>query len=196
MAAPYKYNHLRQGRAMTTPLSFIELTRHLSPRRGYAPAPRFHAHVWPLILRHADSIKETFLFFNSRWCGNKNAFYAGKEVSPNIVSINSLEWLSPNQFKEIDRRIHAEGHLNVLFTIELTSSLLGQLLDLWNTHGKIVWGTADDLGLKSEELEELAKLISNSKESGIVAGFGHEAEPLYLFASQEMLKLLLHEASI
>ncbi len=181
---------------MTTQLSFIELTRDLSPQRGYALAPRFHAHIWPLLLRHADSIKETFLFFNSRWSGNKNAFDVGEKVSPNIASVNSLGWLSPNQFRDIDRRIHAEGYLNVLFSIEWKSSLLSQLLDLWITHGKIVWGTADDLGLKRYEVNELAKLISNLNESEIVAGFGHEAEPLYLFASPETLKSLLSEVDI
>lgn len=182
---------------MTTELSFIELTRDLSPpRRGYAPAPRFHAHVWPLLLRHADSIKETFLFFNSRWCGNKNAFDAGEKVSPNIASVNSLEWLSSNQFKDIARRINVKGYLNVLFSIERESSLLMQLLDLWITHGKIVWGAADDLALKRYEVKELAELIANLNESEIVAGFGHEAEPLYLFASQETLKSLLGEVDV
>ena len=177
---------------MTTQLSFIELTRHISPQRGYATVPLFHAHIWPLLLRHADSIRETFLFFNSRWWGSKKSFEGGETISTNIVSVGSLEELSPNGFREIERRIES-GCFNVLFRIERTSRLLPQLFDLWITHGKVVWGRSDDIGLKKDEAKELAKLLASVTETDVIAGFGHEAEPCYLFGARETLEAMLRE---
>ncbi len=174
-------------------ISFIELTRHISPRRGYATVPLFHRHIWPLLLRHADSINETFLFFNSRWAGSKKSFAGGESVSTNIVTIGSLEELSPNGFKEIERRIES-GCFNVLFRIERTSRLLPQLFDLWITHGKVVWGASDDIGLKKDETEELARLLVSLSEADVIAGFGHEGEPCYLFGARETLEVLLRES--
>ena len=173
-------------------ITFIELTRHISPRRGYATVPQFRAHIWPLLLRHADSIKETFLFFNSRWSGSKRSFEGGETISTNIVSVGSLEGLSPNGFKEIERRIEA-GCFNVLFRIEPTSRMLPQLFDLWITHGKVVWGRSDDIGLKKDEAEELAKLLTSLSDADVIAAFDHEAEPCYLFGARETLEALLCE---
>jgi len=178
---------------MTTQLSFIELTRHISPQRGYATVPLFHAHIWPLLLRHADSIREAFLFFNSRWWGSKKSFAGGETISTNIVSVGSLEELSPNGFREIERRI-GMGYFNVLFRIERTSRLLPQLFDLWITHGKVVWGRSDDIGLKKDEAEELAQLVASLSEADVIAAFGHEAEPCYLFGVRKTLEVLLRES--
>lgn len=53
----------------------------------------------------------------------------------------------------------------------------------------------DDLGLKRDETLELAQFIESINDSKIIAGFGHETEPLYVFGSSNTLQNLFYQAN-
>ncbi|MCP9493356.1 MAG: hypothetical protein MSG64_02760 [Pyrinomonadaceae bacterium MAG19_C2-C3] len=177
-------------------LPLIKLSRHINPRLGFAPEPVFESRVWTTMLNHAEEISDVLLFVNSRWSGSsRRSFEAGEQVSPHISSIGRMAWLSHGQFAEIFERSNDGGHLSVLYKIAHTSLLIPRLIKLWTPEQRTVSDSArDDLGLKADETNELARFVHVAGEHHIIAGFGFAAEPLYLFGERHALEKLLAQS--
>ena len=176
---------------LNSSLDFIKLSSFINPAQGYATGPSFEKEVWPLILSNADAVEKVFLFVNSYWSGNKGNFEAGERVSSSIAEIGPLEWLSAKQFKEIKDRSFLTGHLNVMFQVASTHKLLPQLFELWPRPGELSNHRVDDFGLKKGETLELASFVESIPEAYVIASFGRNADPLYIFGFTGTLKLLL-----
>lgn len=175
-------------------MDFIKLTSFINPVRGYAAGPSFKKEIWPLVLSNADAVQKVFLFVNSYWSGHQKNFEAGERISSNIAEIGPLEWLSAKQYKEIEERSSATGHLNVIYQIARTHQLLPQLLEAWLRPGKLSNHLTDDFGLKKEESAELARFVESTPDAYVLASFGRNADPLYIFGSTQTLKMLLDES--
>lgn len=177
---------------MNETLHLIKLSRHISPRLGFASEPVFESRVWTLMLNHVEEVSDVLLFINSRWWGSRRSFDAGEPTSPHIASIGRMAWLSNAQFAEIFERSNDGGHLSVLYKIENTSLLLPHLIQLWTPEQRTLSDSArDDLGLKTNETNELARFIHVTGERHIIASFGFAAEPLYLFGEHRALETSL-----
>ncbi len=170
-------------------MDLIKLSRHINPRLGFTPEPVFDTQIWTLMLNHVEEISDVLLFINSRWWGSRRSFDAGEEVSPHISSIGRMAWLSNGQFAEIAGRSNDGGHLSVLYKIENTGLLLPRLIQLWTPEQRALSDSArDDLGLKADETNELARFVHVAGEHHIIASFGFAAEPLYLFGEHRTLE--------
>ena len=174
---------------MNETLHLIKLSRHINPRLGFATEPAFESQVWTLMLNHVEEISDVLLFINSRWWGSRRSFDAGESISPRISSIGRMAWLSHQQFAEIFERSNDGGHLSVLYKIAHTSLLLPRLIKLWKPKQRTLSDSArDDLGLKMDETNELARFVHHAGELHTIASFGFAAEPLYLFGQHHTLK--------
>lgn len=174
---------------MNETLHLIKLSRHINPRLGFASEPAFESQVWTLMLNHVEEISDVLLFINSRWWGSRRSFDAGEAVSPHISSIGQMAWLSNGQFAEIAERSNDGGHLSVLYKIPNTGFLVPRLIKLWKPEQRTLSDFAhDDLGLKTNETNELAGFVHAAGELHTIASFGFAAEPLYLFGQHHTLK--------
>lgn len=167
---------------MNETLHLIKLSRHINPHFGFTLEPVFDSQIWTLMLNHVEEISDVLLFVNSRWWGSRRSFDAGEPMSSHIASIGRMAWLSNAQFTEIFERSNDGGHLSVMYKIENTSLLLPRLIQSWTPEQRTLSdSTRDDLGLKSNETNELARFVHGAGERHIIASFGFAAEPLYLF---------------
>jgi len=175
-------------------LHLIKLSRHINPRFGFAPEPAFESQVWTLMLNHVEEISDVLLFINSRWSGSRRSFDAGEAISPRISSIGRMAWLSNGQFAEIAERSNDGGHLSVLYKIPNTSLLLPRLIKLWTPQQRTLSDSArDDLSLKADETNELARFVHVAGTLHVIASFGFAAEPLYLFGERAALEISLQQ---
>lgn len=180
---------------MNETLHLIKLSRHINPRLGFASEPAFESQVWTLMLNHVEEISDVLLFINSRWWGSRRSFDAGETISPHISSIGRMAWLSNAQFAEIAGRSNDGGHLSVLYKIPHTSLLLPRLIKLWTPEQRTLSDSArDDLSLKADETNELARFVHVAGEFHIIASFGFAAEPLYLFGERHTLEKSLAQS--
>ena len=175
---------------MPSPTFHLKFTTWCGPPQGYHDEPGFLNKVWPFLLEHSALISNVYLFKNAFFAGQRRwqrTFGKSLKLTLNsrseleIIDLGPMSSLPTQLLNDLRHRSFYGGHLNVLYKAD-SEDFLAKLCRLWPTSGTIS-DQVDALGLQEMESDFLTNFLSSIPERYLVAAFGHDADPLYIFGS-------------
>ena len=174
--------------------SFIELSSYSESLDRYDGGPYFDTDLWPLVLKNINQIRRVLIFHHESSKIPITSLGCGLMISPNIRDIGAMNQLSSESLATLAVWSFG-GHISVLYHLANESSIPRELFNLYPIPGKLYLNSEDELGITDEARLEFAVVLNTVPADHVVLAFAHDADPLFIFGSEEGLTSLIDKTS-
>lgn len=149
----------------------------------FADSPNFRADVWPMLLARASEVNGIFVFGSRLLQVEVERLGPCSRILGGILSLGPLSLVTQTSLDFLRSR-GTDDYLDALFQMDAEAPLLWDLAALWPTRQRTA---VDRLLLSPAERRGLEKFLSQMDARRVVAGFGEDGDPMFLFGSSSAL---------
>lgn len=145
--------------------------------QGYDDVPRFRKHIWPLLMEGNVQAIETIYVFRPY------------EEEPVMYEKDSFAGYGYSA--EMEHKSYYGGHLDIFYKTR-DRAFISKLVNLW-LRPCTLENSEEKLSIKEIKLKFLERTIKEMGKEFVLFGFGHDADPLYLFGEKSLLTAIAEE---